>query len=393
LLIAVGLHPPWNWGEAVATRNIIMALKRIGVEPVVYSMLNRNRFEGRVLPGVHYICANDVWSFTLESLNHMLRSGILEDVLALHVAGAKDILVYPIAVFKRIVGRTRLNLPIFVHNYGETPVSKMGMRRFISGSGIGNIQMNFGARIITTSIVQYLRLKILDKVFYTPVPVYLGEDGEASAEKKLIDLSCIIDFEISKDDFPILYLGHLRPTRFPYTLVLKAVYRLLKLGYDNIRLVIVAPENKKNFEHAKQVELLSNALGLSRYVCVKVKNLSEKAKIALLQRSKVFLFLATKPESMDPPISVLEAMAHGSIVVATPYQSLPFMIRTQLNGILLENLEQEQLVRAMELVLKKEPLQEMISVLAKETIKTRFSIDAASKALKRVYDDVLGKDL
>jgi glycosyltransferase involved in cell wall biosynthesis len=164
----------------------------------------------------------------------------------------------------------------------------------------------------------------------------------------------------------IVYIGHLYEIRFPYKIVLKAIYKVIKSGFKDLKLLIIAPKTMYNIEMSKIIEKYSDNLGIRRNVLIFSENLAEKCKYELLKRSNIFLFTPSRqPVTMDPPVSVIEAMFSGNVVLSTRYMSLKYIIKNGFNGIIIDDVSIDALYEKLKIILNNDNLREYISQNAK----------------------------
>ncbi len=103
---------------------------------------------------------------------------------------------------------------------------------------------------------------------------------------------------------------------------------------------------------------------------------------ALLARADIFA-LPSRNEGL--PMSVLEAMARGLPVIATPVGGLPELIEDGVNGILVPPGDAEALARAILKLAGDQASREALGRAARETILARHSAGVVLPALEEVY--------
>lgn len=85
------------------------------------------------------------------------------------------------------------------------------------------------------------------------------------------------------------------------------------------------------------------------------------------------------------PMALLEAMSWGLPVIATAVGGVPEMITHEANGILVSPGDIEALAAAIARLMGDAPLRERLGGAARETIATRFSLNAAVERLLGIY--------
>ncbi|KAB7892674.1 glycosyltransferase family 4 protein [Poseidonibacter ostreae] len=151
-----------------------------------------------------------------------------------------------------------------------------------------------------------------------------------------------------KNRINLIYLSNIMSSKGIFEL-LDAFEELINT-YDNIYLTIAGGYIADEFMTISEVKekFTSKIKGnnLVRYVG---KTFGEE-KIKLLQRSDIFV-LPTYYKSEAFPISILEAMATGNVIVTTNYKYLPDVIKEK-NGVLVEPKSVESLSTGIKSVLK-----------------------------------------
>jgi colanic acid/amylovoran biosynthesis glycosyltransferase len=98
--------------------------------------------------------------------------------------------------------------------------------------------------------------------------------------------------------------------------------------------------------------------------------------ITSLARSDVFLLPSVTAESGDMegvPVSLMEAMASGVIVVATRHSGIPELIEDGVNGLLVDERDSEAIARALDRIASGELDLHRIRTNARRTVQERFN--------------------
>jgi len=85
------------------------------------------------------------------------------------------------------------------------------------------------------------------------------------------------------------------------------------------------------------------------------------------------------------PMALLEAMAWGLPVIATPVGGVPEMLTQEVNGLLVAPGDIDALAAAIARLMSDPPLRARLAAAARETIATRFSLDATVEQLLDIY--------
>jgi len=111
----------------------------------------------------------------------------------------------------------------------------------------------------------------------------------------------------------VLYIGELGPFRFPEKVVLGFVSCLTKI--IPMELTVVTADFQWNYVYMKSFLKEVKDMGLLPHIKAKIKDLSETEKAELYSQAHVFLFPALAPAAMDPPLTALESLSHGTPVI------------------------------------------------------------------------------
>jgi glycosyltransferase involved in cell wall biosynthesis len=100
-----------------------------------------------------------------------------------------------------------------------------------------------------------------------------------------------------------------------------------------------------------------------------------------------FLILPSDYEGL--PASILEAMALGRTVIATPVGGVPEIVADGVNGLLVPPRSPDLLAHAIERLATDEPLRRRLEQGALETVRTEFSMDRMVEETERLYLDLI----
>jgi len=119
-----------------------------------------------------------------------------------------------------------------------------------------------------------------------------------------------------------------------------------------------------------------------------VKTLTPLEKLRLLNECDIFLQIFNEPFTsivpVDPPITMLEAMACARKVVASRCKSLSFqdVIKHGVNGYVINNINEIEIANIIyNAILDKKN----IGISARKLIEYRFSTNAVSMLIERLY--------
>lgn len=191
---------------------------------------------------------------------------------------------------------------------------------------------------------------------------------------------------LDQSDFRIIYFGPLIYERSRYDLILQAVRRLKEDGISSVSLMMIG----RGFEDARcasQINEYALKIGLSDRIALASMPLAEIQKISLLNYADAVLqpypYIPRQMAIVDPPITVLEAMAAERKVVVSGLGSLRDIVDHGSNGFLLPNFEVASLE---ETLLQASAAHGSVGVSARNTIVQGFSLPAVAKKLQRLYN-------
>jgi len=194
----------------------------------------------------------------------------------------------------------------------------------------------------------------------------------------------------------VVYLGRLSPQRFPARMVASALSQAVSRGARPIRLLALSPdrtfdgsENTTEYllECTRVAErLLGQVPGVT--VDVRLGSLDEESKVALFRASDAVLLPFAATESVEPPLTLIEAMACGANVVATPAANRSGLIRSGINGFVCETPSEfsARLVDALDLARGTSRLGQN----ARRSILKRHSYAAVGEATAQVWQRAEG---
>uniref|UniRef100_A0A7J3YTF0 Glycosyltransferase n=1 Tax=Ignisphaera aggregans TaxID=334771 RepID=A0A7J3YTF0_9CREN len=388
IVITKGLHPPWNYGEAVAMRNIVLTLKLIRKgNVIIYSWVDKRRFKGRYLEGVHYIDVDDSLNYTSLTLNSILNRILrtCNGTILLHLSGIKEYVAYVLVKLYKVFD-PYVKARNILYDFGPIPVRWRKVPRSLHLTIDGGI-----GQILTTSILTYNRYGKHIRMHYLPIPYVPPEELSEVVEVVKGDEDEICHTSRDVNHIYIGYIGHLYEDRFPFKLVLKALYKLVNyMGFRDLVLKVVAPEMEYNLKVSKIIENYARKLNLEKNISIAVKDISEGHKLKLLKSLEIFLFTPIKqPVTMDPPMSVIEAMALGVPVIATEYLSLKYFIKDGINGTIINSLNSVNVLsEKIKMILKNDYLRKQIAENAQKYIFSKHYYKYVARILGEYLENV-----
>ena len=181
--------------------------------------------------------------------------------------------------------------------------------------------------------------------------------------------------EISQKNIDVLCVGNLNKHAKGVDILLESV----KLLQESINCVCIAGGGRFKREYQQ----LTNNMGLQEKVHFlgTVDNVRE-----LMQQSKIFV-LPSRWEGL--PIALLEAMDACMPIVATSVGGIPEAITSHENGILVPPEEPRELAAAVLSLLHSPERARILGTNARQTVLTRFSIEAHTYSHMHLYEKLL----
>ncbi len=160
-----------------------------------------------------------------------------------------------------------------------------------------------------------------------------------------------------------------------------------------IHLITAMAENLKHTDTSIQFEILGDVSGsvdIAKYPYVKFYgNQSDNERISKIYQNAHLLLLTSSTEGF--PMVVIEAMAHGCAVAATPVGDIPLHIKNNENGFLFSNVNDEKAIVTegikFILQLKNNGAKfEEISLNNTKYAKNNFSIEKFNEAYRKILN-------
>jgi len=174
----------------------------------------------------------------------------------------------------------------------------------------------------------------------------------------------------------VLYLSRFIEKKGISTL-LKAIPSILK-GED-VHFVFVGPGKKLDFDK----------YGIPQQNYTFLGYINHEATPFLYALSDIFV-LPSLYENF--PISILEAMASETAVVATNVGGVPEMITSGYNGILIPPKDADSLTNALIWLVENDPLRKRLSKNARKTVIKKFTWKQTAKKTKEYYENMLERN-
>jgi len=160
--------------------------------------------------------------------------------------------------------------------------------------------------------------------------------------------------------------------------VIKAVYRVINLSYD-IKLLIVGegPEKEKLEKIVEDLSIKEHVIFLGR---------KKRDEVLEILRNASLFILNSKYEGL--PHVVLEAMACGTLVIATNIKCMKEIIIENKTGLLVKIENEDDLIEKIIYALNEEKDMKKMIIRAYDLVKRKFSWEKNLELLERVFKRV-----
>ena len=105
----------------------------------------------------------------------------------------------------------------------------------------------------------------------------------------------------------------------------------------------------------------------------------------------VLVFPSRWPEAFG--LTLVEAMAAGTPVVATRMGAVPEIVRDGMDGFLVEPEDIQALARSIARMLSDRGLAEELAAQAQLRARERFDLERMTREMEEVYQEVVGSDI
>lgn len=382
-VVARGVHPPWNEGTRVIARNIASALEQAHHPTRTISLTEAQfaKYEPHSGNKIRHVSSS-------------LSYGIAPDYLYLsQIAGRVNLL-------------NRGSEACAIHLVG----APLALSPFISGSGRKIISHVTLSNQVYLSFGERMRAHLGWRLFDRWVDVYACTSEQIRRDllrrghspHKLcvipppVDTDCFkptpreearAALHLDPDAFLVAYVGTISPRRFPAEEMVRALNSVV-MGERKLQMEIYAPvathrRNKKwandnVLEQAKQANFLIN---------MHLKDLTETEKALLYSAVDVVLLPFTAAVAVEPPLTLLEAMSCGALVLAAPFANRSQVVRQGINGFTFGNVEEMAAEMRQLLDLGVEG-RRCIGAAARQTVVRDYSFETAADSIQRLWTSI-----
>ena len=192
---------------------------------------------------------------------------------------------------------------------------------------------------------------------------------------------------LAEHAFQVIYIGTVSPLRFPADDVLRAL-SLAAEHIPNLSLAVFAPVGTHPYNLAWAAGHVRRAVaGSALPVSVELRDLSEEQKIALYCATDVVLLPFSAPVAVEPPLTLLEAMACQATVAVAPAANRSQLVANRWNGIAYSS--PEELARHLvQLHTLGAPVQRALGVAARASVVEQYSFAAVAQVLAGLWREL-----
>ena len=263
------------------------------------------------------------------------------------------------------------------HSLGWSPTFRLAMLRTLQDAGA------------VTTVSEFLKRRIQERIGFEGevivIPNFIDIDHfSPSNEFKLcLETGCITKEEEGvtanpdSEEILLLHVSNYREGKRVPGLI--EAFRIIADSHPNAHLAI-AGDGSERAEVEKRIE----SLGLRENVTL----LGVRSDIReLMCCSDVFL-LFSNVEGM--PLTVIEAMACGLPVVATPVGGTPELLRAGQDGIMTEGLGEREYAQAVIELIENDSLRLKLAAAGRKRVEESFSAEAVVPIYEKILYEVVG---
>ncbi len=381
LVLGRALHQPWNEGTRVIGRDTAHMMKSLRPVQVVSLTQEQFRHMNDEALDVHHV------------YTHMAQN-VLGDNLALSMLMREVhqlIHVVPTGV-AHFIGAP-LGLAPFLHHEGIRVVQHVLLVEQAYQNAVERLRGMLGWRLHRHWIDAYAcaAAPVRDVLLQRGLPPEKVHVVPPATDTRLFSRTSRSEARArlgwSPESFMVVYIGTVSPLRFPGKLIMRAL-NLARQTIPELELAIFAPlmTHAYNQEWVES-NVLRSAMGTQVPIDLRLVDMSEEEKRLVYSAADVMLFPFMAPVAVEPPLTLLEAMACGSIVAAAPYANKSAIVTHAQNGWLFNN--QQSLVQAVQHTAEMpNPQRKAMGQAARATIIDGYSRTAAERAIQQLWNTI-----
>jgi glycosyltransferase involved in cell wall biosynthesis len=338
LVLGRALHPPWTEGTRVINRNFarvahsqravrVVSVTDSAVQPLAADTLADDLPVEHVFTDAGY-SLRGIQLAVPRVVRHLARSGT-SDIEVAHVFGL------PLSLAPWLHHRG-IRVVAHVMAVSQRPrdrlivrASTMLFKRWIDAFAVSSAAL---VPSVSACGVPAARLIVVPPAIDTAV--FCRGERETAKGRMGIDPSELL----------VIYLGRLSARRFPAEVVAQALAHAAVGAPRPVRFVALSPERTfDGSENTAQYLLECSRLAEMKLrglpgvaIDIRLGSLDESAKVNVFQAADAVLLPFTAPEAVEPPLTLIEAMACEATVLVTPAANRSGLIRSDHNGFVAE---------------------------------------------------------
>ena len=267
-------------------------------------------------------------------IGFLSQDDVLNNAQVMMISNLIEIVATPVPAFyllKKLSKRTQ-HVFVFIANASKLAGHTIAMLSTLNFPNVTEVLMLFRREefyrwtlrllnpkiiFVTSRELQVLARKELGgknkKCFFAYPPV--AENNQKNTGTSKYELSPLI-----------MYLGRVSKSRFPLN-SLKEIALKLKESSEEIKIIIAFPPEKPSIQWFLEARKIVKKLGSSDRVIFIPRILERSEKISLLKRASIFIYPAEATAAVEPPLSVLEAMAFGQYLITKGFNSTRELVK------------------------------------------------------------------
>jgi glycosyltransferase involved in cell wall biosynthesis len=188
-----------------------------------------------------------------------------------------------------------------------------------------------------------------------------------------------------------VYIGRLSARRFPARIVREALQTAALSCSRPLHFVAVTPD--QTFDGSANTarylrecaEVVEQDLRKIPNVTVEIRmaNLEDADKLAWLRAADAVLLPFVAPEAVEPPITLLEAMAAGATIIASPAANRSGLLESGVNGYVFHSAD--EFARLLSNVVSDTGSPPEVGEAARRTVLARHSFEAVAASAARLW--------
>jgi glycosyltransferase involved in cell wall biosynthesis len=379
VIVCRALHHPWAGGLQAYARNLIRLLQEMRIEIFVVGSIDSGLLKlassgTRLFRGYYYFEGGRREPFLklklhyISSLHHISKTQ--QKPIIIHSIDN----ILPSSIFSHCKGVISINHILTYPNSGLLKVAKI----------LSN-QKRWYLAPSSYYLKNLLRNDHKMKSNIVVVPPAIDTDIYRRSHSRM--RLKVFNQELNNYSL-IVYIGSIHPSRFPY----KTIMKTLSKYHDNVKLIVITRVLNEDLPYLETLYSYMKKLKLDNSVQIINKFIAEDEKVNLLGSADAFLSLFREPLNfpcVDPPISLLEAMSCEAIPIVTPFGSIPHLVKSHENGIIVRTHDIEnQLLEAFDIILNDKDSLNKMRMNCRKTIEKQYSMDNVKKIMAQFYSQL-----